>query len=335
MFLKSAGLAAAMALAATSASALDKVTFGTNWVPEAEHGGFYQAVADGTYAKCGLDVTIVPGGPQVNNRALLMAGKLTFNMDGNFLQPFEAVKEGVPIVVVAADMQKDPQILMTHPGQVKSFGDIKTLPKIFVGNGGYQSYYQWMISAYGFTPEQRVPYTFNSAPFIADTNSAQQGYVTSEPYAVETQGGFKPDVWVLADFGWDTPATLIEAMQGTIDAHPDWVKCFVDGSAIGWTNYLYSDPSEGNALILKNNPQMDQAQIDFSIKAMKEHGVVDSGLSLTKGIGAMDGAQIQAFYDKMVKAGVLDAGLDVQTTYTLDFSNSGASLPIKKQLTGQ
>ena len=255
---KRAALAAAVALAAMSASAasaLDKVSFGTNWVPEAEHGGYYQAVADGTYAACGLDVTIVPGGPQVNNRALLMAGKIDFNMSGNLLLPFAAAKQGIPIKVVAADFQKDPQVLLTHPGAAKDFAGIKALPKIFVGDNGYQSFYQWMITAYGFTPEQRAPYTFNAAPFIADPQSAQQGYVTSEPYAVEREGKFTPDIYLLADNGWSTPATLIETMQATIDKHPAWVKCFVEGSAIGWANYLYGDPSTGNAAIKAAEPR--------------------------------------------------------------------------------
>jgi len=304
-------------------------------IPEAEHGGYYQAVADGTYAKCGLDVTIVPGGPQVNNRAMMMAGRITFNMAGNFLQPFQAAKEGVPLVVVAADFQKDPQILMTHPGRVKEFGEIAGLPKIFIGNNGYESFYRWLETKWKFKPASRVPYTFNSAPFIADKDSAQQGYVTSEPYAVETQGKFKPDVWLLADYGWDTPATLVETMQSTLNEHPQWVKCFVEGSAIGWTNYLYGDPSAGNKMILEQNKEMSQAQIDFSIKTMKEHGVVDSGLSLTKGIGAMDPATIKSFYDKMVKSGVIEAGLDISKIYTTEFSNTGASLPVKKKLLGQ
>lgn len=330
-----AGVVTSLALSAAPAMALDKVTFGTNWVPEAEHGGYYQAVADGTYKKCGLDVTIVPGGPQVNNKAMMMAGRLTFNMDGNFLSPFQAAKQGIPLVVVAADFQKDPQIIMTHPGRVKSFADIKTLPKVFIGDNGYTSFYQWMMTAYGFTAAQRAVYTFNSAPFIADKNSAQQGYVTSEPYAVETQGGFKPDVWLLADNGWDTPATLIETMQDTLDKHPDWVKCFVEGSAIGWANYLYGDPSKGNAAILAQNKEMTQAQIDFSIKTMKAHGIVDSGLSLEKGIGAMSDEVIKSFYDKMVKAGVVDPGLDIKKVYTLKFANTGASLPVKKKLLGQ
>lgn len=335
MTLKHAALATGLMLAAAPAMALEAVSFATNWLPEAEHGGYYQAVADGTYKACGLDVTIVPGGPQVNQRALLMAGKVQFDMGGNLLQPFNAVKEGVPLVIVAADFQKEPQVLMTHPGRVKTFKDLATLPKMIIGDNGYQSFYQWLITDYGFKADVRVPYTFNPAPFVADPNSAQQGYITSEPYAVEKNGGFKPDIWVLADQGYDNYATTIETMQATIDSKPEVVKCFVEGSAIGWANYLYGDPSAANKMIMDANKEMTPDQIEFSRQQLIKYGIVDSGEALTKGIGTMDPKRIHDFYDKMVAAGVIDKGIDIDKGFSFEFANTGASLPVKKKLTGQ
>ncbi len=261
-----------------AAQDLTSVTFGTNWLPQAEHGGYYQALADGTYEDCGLDVTIAPGGPQVNNRALLLAGRIQFHMGGNLLQAFNAAEEQIPLKVVAAHFQKEPQVIMTHPGAgFDTWESLTTAPTLFIGENGYQSYYQWMIDAYGFTAEQREPYTFNSAPFLADKKSGQQGYVTSEPYAIEQAGGFVPTIFLLADYGFDTYATTVEAMADFIEENPDAVKCFVDGSALGWTNYLYGDPSAGNAKILEANADMTQDQLDFSIEKMKEYGIVDSG----------------------------------------------------------
>ncbi|MEC3862565.1 ABC transporter substrate-binding protein [Mesobacterium sp. TK19101] len=328
-------LTASVFLAASPALALEEVSFGTNWVPEAEHGGYYQAAADGTYEACGLKVTIVPGGPQVNNRALLMAGKLDFNMSGNLLLPFNAVEQGIPLKVVAAHFQKEPQVILTHPGKVASFEELTTLPKLFIGDNGYQSYYQWMITEFGFKPEARVPYTFNPGPFIADPDSGQQGYITSEPFAIEREGGFKPDIWVIADEGFNTYATLVEVMQDTLDTKPEVVKCFVEGSAIGWANYLYGDPTLGNALIREQNPEMSQEQIDYSIVMMRDYGIVDSGDALEYGIGAMTEATITSFYDKMVAAGVVAAGLDLSKVYSLDYANTGAAIPVKKKLLGE
>lgn len=324
-------LAALAASAASPAFSAEKVTFQTNWLAQAEHGGYYQAVADGTYAACGLDVTIAPGGPQVSGRPLLLAGKIDFYMGGNLLQAFTAAKEGIPVRVVAATFQKEPQVLMSHPGQgLDTWESLKDAEQYILSDEGFQSYFQWMIAEFGFDAGKRIPYTFNPAPFIANPKSVQQGYVTSEPYAVEKEGGFKPNLFLLADYGFNTYATTIETMQETIDKRPEVVKCFVDGSAKGWYTYLYGDNSAANAMIKKDNPDITDEQIAFSIEKMKEFGIVDSGEAEKLGIGAMTDEHMQSFYDKMVKAGVLEAGIDIKKAYTLEFVNKGVGLELKK-----
>ena len=330
------GLGGALPAAGTAtAQDLTEVTFGTNWLPQAEHGGYYQALADGTYEACGLKVTIAPGGPQVNNRALLLAGRIEFHMGGNLLQAYSAAEQGIPLKVVAADFQKEPQILMSHPGQgFDTFESLKGAT-LFIGEQGFQSYYQWMMDEFGFTAEQRQPYTFNPAPFIANPKSGQQGYVTSEPFAVEREGGFTPNIFLLADYGFNSYSTTVEAMQKTIDEMPEAVACFVEGSAKGWYNYLYGDPSAANALIREANPEMSEEQLAFSIEKLKEYGIVDSGDALEMGIGAMTDEHIKSFYDKMVAAGVAPEGIDLASMYTLQFVNKGVGLDIKKKLTGE
>lgn len=328
------GALALSATFATQSSALEDVTFGTNWLAQAEHGGFYQSVADGTYEACGLNVTIAPGGPQVNNRALMLAGKIEFHMGGNMLQPFSAAEQNIPVVVLASIFQKEPQVLISHPDQGFDTWESLKDAKLFLGENGFQSYYKWMIAEYGFTVEQREPYTFNAAPFLADKKSAQQGYITSEPFAIEREGGFKPNLFLLADYGFDTYSTTIEAMQATIDSKPETVKCFVDGSILGWVNYLYGDNAAANEMIKKDNPDITDEQIAFSIETMKEYGIVDSGDSETLGIGAMTDARQISFYDKMVAAGVTPADLDISKIYTLDFINKGVGVELKKKLTG-
>ena len=328
-------IAAAAALLASisplAAQAADKVVFATNWLAQAEHGGYYQAVADGTYAACGLDVEIMQGGPQVSGRPLLLAGKIDFYMGGNMLQAFSAVEQNIPLRVVAASFQKEPQVLMSHPGQgLDTWDDLKKAEQYILGDEGFQSYFQWMITDFGFDASKRVPYTFNPAPFIANPKSVQQGYVTSEPFAVEREAGFKPNLFLLADYGFETYATTIETMQKTIDERPAVVQCFVDGSAKGWYNYLYGDNAAANALIKKDNPDMNDEQIAFSIATMKEFGIVDSGDTATMGIGAMTDERIAGFYASMVKAKVVADGLDIKKSYTLDFVNKGVGLDLKK-----
>ena len=321
-----------LALAAPmTASAQEAVTFGTNWFAQAEHGGFYQAVADGTYAECGLDVTIQMGGPQVNNRALLVAGKIQFFMGGNMLQAFSAVQEGIPTKVVAAAFQKEPQVIMTHPDQgLDTWEDLLNAETMIIGDSGFQSFYQWMMNEYGFEAEKRVPYTYNVAPFLTDPKSAQQGYVTSEPFAVINEGGFEPNVFLMADYGFDTYSTTIETQSSLIEEKPEVVTCFVEGSIKGWYNYLYGDNAAANELIKADNPDMSDEQLAFSLESLKEFGIVDSGDTETLGIGAMTDERMESFYTKMVAAGVVEDGLDYAASYTLDFVNNGVGLDLKK-----
>jgi NitT/TauT family transport system substrate-binding protein len=311
------------------ALALDKATFASNWRAQAEHGGFYQAVVDGTYARYGLDVTIQQGGPQINARLLLAAGRVDFAMGANTIQMFESVQQNVPIVTVASMFQIDPVIFMSHPGV--GLDRFEDLPKAtaFIANDMRASVWQWLKQAYGFRDEKVKPYGFNSAPFIADKMSIQQGLLSSEPFAIEQQAGFKPNVFLLPDFGYDGYSTTIETRNETIEKKPDLVQRFVDASIIGWYNYVYGDNAAANAVIKRDNPEMSDAQIAYSIAKMRERGVVDSGDSLTLGVGAMTDARMKSFFDKMAKAGVVPADLDYKKGYTLRFIGKKVGMELR------
>ena len=327
--LMAAWLVAGAMVGAVQAQTLDKVSFGTNWVAEAEHGGFFQAVADGTYKRYGLDVTIVPGGPNENNRMLLISGKIEFFMAANTLMAFDAVANNVPVVSIAAMFQKDPQVFLTHPeSKITKLDELKPLT-LFVSKEGISSYYQWLKSEYGFSEKNVRPYTFNPQPFIATAQSAMQGYVTSEPFAVERAAGFKPGVILLADYGFNTYSTLIETRRDLIESKPDLAQRFVDASIIGWYNYIYGDNSAGNALIKKMNPEMTDDLLAYSVAKMKEYGIVDSGDSVEKGIGAMTEERITSFFDKMVRAGVVKPTVDYRKSYTLRFVNKGVGVDLR------
>jgi NitT/TauT family transport system substrate-binding protein len=313
------------------AQAVEKVSFGTNWLAQAEHGGFYQSVADGTYRKMGLDVTIIPGGPQANNRMLLPVGRIDFYMGGNMLQSFSAVQENIPTMVVGASFQKEPQVLIAHPNEgFDSFADLKKSNDIFVSKEGLASFYQWMKSEHGFREEQTKPYTFNPGPFLANKKAVMQGYLSSEPVVIEQQAGFKPKVFLLADYGFDTYSTTIETRRQLVDQKPNVVKAFVEGSILGWYNYLYGDPSAANALIKKDNPEMSDGKIAAGIALMKANGIVDSGDTLNLGIGCMTDARMKSFFDKMVKAGLFKADLDYKKSYSLAFVNKGLGKELRK-----
>jgi NitT/TauT family transport system substrate-binding protein len=322
---------ALLAILATSALAQDKVTFATNWKAQAAHGGFYQAVVDGTYKKYGLDVTIQQGGPSVNNRPLLPAGRIDFLMTGNLLHSFDNVKNKVPTVVVSAIFQKDPQALLAHPGQgYEKFENLKNAPLALVAKDGQFSWWQWLKVTHGFKDEVLKPYNYNLGPFLANPKAIQQGYSVAEPIYVENQGKFKPVVHLLADHGFSTYSTLIEARTETVKNKPDLVQRFVDASAIGWAHYLYGDRKAAAAAMIRDNPEMTEAEMEASVALMKSQGIVDSGEAGTQGIGAMNAARIKDFYEQMVKAGLYKAGeVDLSQVATLQFVNKGVGADIK------
>jgi NitT/TauT family transport system substrate-binding protein len=311
------------------AQANDKVTFGLDWTAEAEYGGYYQALATGIYAKHGLDVTIQQGGPQVNHTQLLLAGRLDFNISSNSFLALNFVKENIPFRAVAGMFQKDPVVLIAHPGMGNdSFPALKGKP-IMISADSRVGWWTFLKARFGYSDSQIRPYTFNLAPFLADKHAIQQGYLGSEPYSIEQQAHFKPVVLLMADAGFKGYASMIATSDANIEKRPDLVKRVVDASIEGWYSYLYGDPAPGNALIKKANPEMTDALIAYGIASMKTHGILDSGDALTQGIGTMSAARWASFYKTVSEAGVYPKGLDVTKAYTLQFVNQKVGMDLK------
>jgi NitT/TauT family transport system substrate-binding protein len=245
------------------------------------------------------------------------------------MQMFDAVAQDIPTVTVAAMFQKDPQVLLAHPDQgIETFTDLKKLT-LFVSAEGMVNYFAWLKSDFGFRDAQVKPYTFNPQPFLADKRSAMQGYVTSEPFAIETQARFKPKIFLLADHGYDTYSTLIETRRELVEKKPDLVQRFVDASIVGWYNYLYGDNRAANALIRMHNPEMPEALLAYAVATMKAHGIADSGDALKLGIGAMTEARMMKFFDTMVRAGVVKPKLDWRRAFTTQFVNKRVGIDLK------
>lgn len=322
-------------MASTAAWANDKVVLGTNWLAQGGHGGFYQALVDGTYEKAGLDVEIRPGGPQVNNRPMLAAGRLDFLIAGNLLLSFDNVRNGIPTTVVAAFYQKDPQAIMAHKGVYADFEALTKAPTVLVGKDGQFSFWQWMVAAKGFSDEQLRPYGYNLAQFLSDKEVVQQAYGTAEPVYARNEGA-EVDVFLLADQGWNTYGATVETRQQLVDENPELVQRFVDASIEGWYNFLYGDRSAAYDAIIAANPEMTAEKLDAEMAQFKELAIIDSGEALEKGIGALDPARIQAFHDLAVASKILEGGsVDLSKVADTRFVNKGHGLDIRKQLTEQ
>jgi NitT/TauT family transport system substrate-binding protein len=323
-------LSSALLFLATTApgAALDKVTLATNWKAEAEHGGFYQAIATGIYRRHGLDVTLRMGGPQVNNPQLLAAGQVDFNVGSSSFAALNYVKAGIPVVTVAALFQKDPQVLLAHPGQGNDTLEALKGKPILIAPAARATFWNFLRVRYGYTDDQIHTYTFNLAPFLADPKAIQEGYLTSEPHTLE-KAGIKPVVHVLADHGFDSYSTTLECTRKLMETRPDLVQRFVDASIEGWYSYLYGDPAPANALIRRDNSEMTPDLLAYGLAAMRRYGVVDSGDALKLGIGAMTDARWKSFAASMIKAGVYSPTIDVSKAYTLRFVDKRVGMELK------
>jgi NitT/TauT family transport system substrate-binding protein len=301
-------------------AAAQAVSFGTDWKAEAEHGGYYQAIAAGIYRGRGLDVTLRQGGPQVNHAQLLAAGRLDFNLAPNSFGPLNFVSQNIPMVAVAAIFQKDPSVLIAHPGQGDdNLAAVKGKP-IMIGPDTRITTWAFLKSKFGYTDDQIRPYAFSVAPFLADPKAIQQGYLSSEPFTIESQG-VKPVVLLLADAGYSSYGSLIQTSDKLVREKPDVMQRFVDASIEGWYSYLYGDPAPANDLIKRDNPEMTDALLAYGIAKIKEYGIVDSGDAKMKGIGAMTDPRWRDFFNTMSKAGVYPKDLNFRKAYTLQFVN--------------
>lgn len=310
------------------AQTLDKISFHTDWRAQAEHGGYYQAVAAGIYRKHGIECDLRQGGPSLNISQLLLAGRVDMIMSSSF-EAFTYVREDAPFFTVAAIFQKDPQVMIAHPGSgLDSFDKLKGRT-LLISNGSRVTYWPYLRKKYGLSDAQVRPYNFNMAPFLADKNSVQQGFLSSEPFSIAEALGKQPEVLLIADAGFSAYQTTIAVSRKLATEKKELVQRFVDASLEGWAQYLKGGPAidAANALIKQHNPEQTDARIAYAIKVLNERGVVLSGEALTGGIGAMSDARWKSFYDSMADVDVVQKGLDVTRAYTLDFVNKGIGRP--------
>ncbi len=300
------------------------IRFATDWRAEAEQGGYYEALANGEYEKRGLKVTIVPGGPGVNVPQLVASGAVEMGVGSNSFIVMNLAAEHVPVKAVAAFMQKDPQVLIAHPDAgIKSLADMKGHP-ILLSDASVTAFWVWLKAKYGFTNDQVRKYTFNNAPFLADKRLVQQGYLTSEPYTLEKEAHLKPAVFLLADEGYPGYAGLVLASDRLLTANPAVIKAFVAATAAGWQSYLHGDPAPGDALILKDNPEMTADVLAQAREKMRTYGIIDSGDAAKSGLGAMTDERWSEFFKMASDKGVFPRTMDYKAAYALGFTAPAA-----------
>lgn len=312
-----AGLAAACSPRPRTPAGRKSIRFATDWRAQGEHGGFYQALASGAYARRGLDVTLIQGGPNVNVPQLLAAGAIELGIGSNSFIALNLAREKAPVKAVAAFFQKDPQVLIAHPDTgVKSIADMKDRP-ILLSDASRTAFWVWLKAKYGFTDDQVRPYNYSLAPFLADKRAIVQGYLSSEPYTIEKEGGFKPEVFLLADEGYPGYANMVLAPDSLLEEDAAAVLNFVEASGAGWREYLHGDPSAADALILKDNPEMTPDLLANARDQMRKYGIVESGDAATSGrLGMMSDTRWADFFRVTALQGVYPTDMDYRRAYT-------------------
>ena len=295
----------------------DNIKLSLDWVPQAEHGGYFQAIAKGYYADQDIELTIIPGGPSVNTKAMLMSDQVEFNIGGS-AGALNYAKQDLPFRAVAAFFQKTPQVLMSHPNVgIDHPSDFKG-KTIFLSNFGRLSFWGFIKNKYNLSDDQLESYNFNSQPFIDDPQSIQQGYLSSEPFAIKKAAGFDPVVHLLADHGFSAYANTIEASDKLIDENPDLINRFISASRQGWEDFLSNDPQPAFDLIQELNPDMPSDKLAYAHSKMIEYNIVTGG---DEKIGSMSADRWKEFYEMSLELGIYDSEFDHEKAYNLQFSN--------------
>ena len=293
-------------------SGLIPVKFQTDWYPQPEHGGFYEALLKGYYKQEGLDVTIIPGGPYVIAEQQVSLGAAEFAM-GSSDRILDAVSQGQPLVAVAATMQHDPQGIMMHAdSRVHSFADLEG-HTIAIKTGA--TWFEYLVARYHLKNVHETPATYSIANFLQDPSYIQQIFVTSEPFFARKAGADIRTMLISAT-GYD-PYRVFFTSQSYLKAHPDVAAKFVRASLRGWRDYM-ADPKEVNAELLRLNPAMTQDQMQFTWQALKDGHFIYPDDDPAKA-GDMEPGRWTAMYEQLSALRVIQHPIDPATAYTMQF----------------
>jgi len=295
----------------TQSSGLIPINFQTDWYPQPEHGGFYEALLKGYYRQEGLDVTILPGGPYNSVEQQVSTGAAQFGM-GSSDHVLEADSRGQQLVAIAATMQRDPQGILLHANSpVHAFPDLEG-HTVAVKAGS--TWFEYLVHRYNLKTVREIPATYSIANFLQDPNYIQQIFVTSEPFFAR-KAGADIRTLLISDTGY-SPYRVFFTSRGYLAQHPDIVEKFVRASLRGWRDYM-QDPSLVNAELLKRNPAQQPEQMQFTWQALKDGRFIDDGNPART--GQLDPSRWNEMYRQLTSLGLIQTPLDPTSAYTLQF----------------
>jgi NitT/TauT family transport system substrate-binding protein len=293
---------------------LTPITLQTDWYPQPEMGGFYQAQMQGLYKQAGLEVTIAPGGPTIVGEQMVATNAAQFSM-GSSDKVLTSVSQGIPLVAVAATMQQDPQALMVHAGSsVKTFADLEG--HTIAAKPG-STWFQYLLKKFALKNVREIPATYSVANFLEDPSYIQQAFVTSEPYFAE-KGGAPVRTMLISSTGYQ-PYRVIFTSRRFMMEHPDVVQRFVDASMAGWKAYL-ADPAMVDGELQKLNPALNADQMRFSVETLKARHFVDGDGTPDSHLGHFTRERWETLYQQLVDLKVITHPYDPSTAYVTRFA---------------
>ncbi len=286
----------------------------TDWYPQPEHGGFYDALVKGYYKAEGLDVKILPGGPFANPEPLVANGTIQFGMQSSDHILEAIANSGEPVVAVAATMQRDPQGIMVHADSpIHTWADLEG-HTVAVRPGS--TWWEFLVQRFHLTHVHEIPLTYSVANFVHDPNYVQQCFLTSEPYFAQG-AGVPARVLLNADAGY-SPYRVWYTSRTYMQQHPDVVAKFTRASIRGWRDYM-QDPAQANALIQKLNPAMNRDWAKYSYDQLKRGNFITGDDPSGSQVGHLDPARWTTMYNQLLALHVLNHPIDPTAAYTTQF----------------
>ena len=292
---------------------LTKVTLQLNWFPEAEHGGYYAALAAGYYREEGLDVEILPGGPETPVVQQIARRAATFGVVNADNILFGRAQQA-PVLAVMAPLQISPRCLIVHKSSgIRDFEGLKNITLAMSNSNAFSHYLRFKLALPGV---KIVPYSGNLAQFLINEDYAQQGYVFSEPFVARKEGG-DPRILMLSDIGFNPYTSLLCTHEDQLEDHPKLVRRMVAASVRGWEKYIES-PQDANERIHQANPEMDLDILEYGAETLKP--LVMDNTAKQKGVGTMSRARWQALADQLVDSEQLKRNeVHVEKAFTTQF----------------
>jgi len=264
-----------------------RVRLQMDWFPQTEYGGYYQADVRGFYREAGLEVEFIPGGPGVPAKESVALGRAEFGMtDGNDV--LVAISRGVPLVIVAAEMQHNPQGIMFHAKHpLRDFGDLNG-KTIMAGAGSAWVEYLQRSRNLKF---DLLPLTEDLTSFLADEHFIRQCFVTQEPFFAGRSGA-KVGTLLIANSGYD-PYRVIYTSREYLEKNRETVRAFVAASVRGYVDYISGDPAPAFAALAAANPMMTPDVMEFSLDAMKRLNLVGGNPDAGERVGVIRRERIE------------------------------------------